>query len=117
MIPKVRAHTAHMRDVLAWRDVRMMLSLFCIFQIMDGITTTIALASHNFQEENPLLGNVLDSYPLAAMGVKVGVAAVVVVAILAVRLRWRMRLAVMTLFVIASLAAPLVNLLRITGLA
>jgi hypothetical protein len=113
VIPRVRARATQMRDVLAWRDVQLMVGLFCAAQLLDGVTTYIALSSGHFQEANPLFGGILDSYPLAAFVVKLLVAAVVVGAILAIRIRWRMRLAVMTLFTIASLAAPIVNLSRL----
>jgi hypothetical protein len=116
MIPLLRERAARMRDVLAWRDVRVMISLFCAAQLLDGLTTYVALASHHFEEENPLFGGVLDSHPLAALGVKLVVASVVVVTILAIRMRWRMRLIVTALFTIASLAAPLINVLRLAGL-
>jgi hypothetical protein len=115
MIPLVRERAAQVRDVLAWRDVRLVVSLFCLAQLLDGLTTYIALSSHNFQEENPILGGILDAHPLAALGVKLMVAAVVVITILAIRLRWRMRLAVTSLFTVASLAAPLVNVIRLAG--
>ncbi len=117
MVPRVRERVVYMRDVLAWRDVRIMLTLFCAAQLMDGVTTYVALTSHHFQEANPLFGSILDSHPLAAFAVKLTVAAVVVLAILAVRLRWRMRLAVTTLLTIASVAAPLVNVMRLSGIS
>src|SRR5487761_1591268 len=115
MIPRVREKAAQMREVLAWRDVRFAVTLFCAAQLLDGITTYFALASHQFQEANPLLGSVLDSHPLAAFGLKVLLAAVVVTALLALRLRWRLRLAVISLFAVVSFVAPLENLLRLTG--
>lgn|SRR5487761_1025186 len=117
MIPRVREKAAQMREVLAWRDVRFAVTLFCAAQLLDGITTYFALASHRFQEANPLLGSVLDSHPLAAFGVKVMVAGLVVTALLAIRIKWRLRLAVTTLFAIASMAAPLVNMMRMSGIS
>ena len=104
-----------MRAVLAWRDVQLMLSLFCLAQLADGVTTYVALSSHNFQEANPIFGSVLDAYPAAAFGVKLLVAGLVAVIILAMRLRWRTRLGVITLFTLLSVAAPLLNLMRLTG--
>jgi len=32
-----------MRDVLAWRDVRVVVALFCTAQLLDGVTTYLAL--------------------------------------------------------------------------
>jgi hypothetical protein len=115
--PMLRARALYMRDVLAWRDVRVVLTLFCAAQLLDGVTTYVALSSHNFTEQNPLLGGMLDAYPAAALVLKVVVAALVVATILACRLRWRMRLTVMALFAVASIAAPIINLLRLTGVA
>lgn len=109
-----RAVAVQMREVLAWRDVRLVVVLFCGAQLLDGLTTYIALASHRFQETNPLLGQALDSHPLAAIAVKVGTAAVVVTVLLAIRLRWRLRLAVVTLLTLASLVAPVANFVRLT---
>jgi len=104
------------RDVLAWRDVRALLALFCFAQLLDGVTTYIALTSHHFEEANPIFGSLLDAHPLVALGVKLLVASVVVVAVLALRIRWRLRLAVIVVFTAASLVAPMVNISRLTGL-
>jgi len=104
------------RDVLAWRDVRVLLSLFCLAQLLDGVTTYIALSSHHFEEANPIFGSILDAYPLAALGVKLVVAGVVVTTMLAIRIRWRLRLAVFAIFTVASLVAPVVNISRLAGL-
>ena len=115
MVVRARETAAQMRDVLAWRDVRLVVALFCAAQLLDGITTYIALASHHFQEENPLLGGLLDSHPAVAVAVKVVLAAVVVTVLLTLRLRWRLRLVVISLFAVVSLVAPLENLLHLTG--
>lgn|GEM_PF-2727624 len=117
MVVRARERAAQVRDVLAWRDVRLVVCLFCAAQLLDGLTTYIALASHRFQEENPLLGGLLDSHPAAALGLKLVLAAVVVTALLTLRLRWRLRLVVITLFTLVSLVAPLENLLHLTGVS
>ena len=104
-----------MREVLGWRDVHVVVGLFCAAQLLDGLTTYVALSSHRFQEGNPLLSGILDSHPLAAFGVKLALAGVVVTVLLTLRLRWRLRLAVIALFAAASLVAPVENLLRLTG--
>jgi hypothetical protein len=103
------------RGALAWRDVRIVVVLFCGAQMLDAVTTYIALSSHRFEETNPLLGPALDSHPLAAFAVKLALAAVVVTVLLAMRLRWRLRLAVVGLFTLASAVAPVVNIVRLTG--
>jgi len=109
------ALTDQVRDALAWRDVRIVVALFCGAQMLDAVTTYIALSSHHFEEANPLLGAALDSHPVAAFAVKMALAAVVVTVLLGIRLRWRLRLAVVMLFTLASAVAPVVNILRLTG--
>ena len=106
-----------MRDVLAWRDVRVVVALFCTAQLLDGVTTYLALTSHHFQEENPLLSGLLDTHPMATFGVKLALAVVVVTVLLTLQLRWRLRLVVISLFAVLSLVAPVENLLRLTGIA
>jgi hypothetical protein len=115
MVARAREGAARIRRALAWRDVRVVVGVFCAAQLLDGLTTYVALTSHRFHEANPLLGGVLDTHPLAALAVKLLLAATVVVVLLSLRLRWRLRLAVITLFAAASLIAPLVNVLRLTG--
>ncbi len=115
MVEGARLRAMRVRGALEWRDVRVVVTLFCAAQLLDGLTTYLALSSHRFEEENPLFGGVLDTHPAAALGVKLVLAAVVVTALLTLRLRWRMRLAVISLFTLASLVAPVANLLRLTG--
>jgi hypothetical protein len=106
-----------MREALAWRDVRVVVTLFCAAQLLDGLTTYLALSSHRFQEENPLLSGVLDTHPLVAFAVKLALAGVVVTILLTLRLRWRLRLVVISLFAVISVVAPVENLLRLTGVS
>ncbi|HYA00456.1 MAG TPA: DUF5658 family protein [Candidatus Binatia bacterium] len=113
MAAVMRGRALLMRNALAWWDVRVVVGLFCVAQLLDGITTYIALSSHRFTEQNPLLGSILDAHPMGAVALKLLVAAVVVVTVLALRLRWRLRLAVITLFTALSLVAPAVNLARL----
>jgi hypothetical protein len=115
MAERMRERALLLRDALGWRDVRVVVCLFCAAQLLDGVTTYIALSSHHFQEQNPLLGGVLDSHPAAALAIKVLLAAVVVTVLLTLRLRWRLRLVVISLFAVVSMVAPLENLLRLTG--
>jgi hypothetical protein len=112
---RARGGTARIREVLAWRDVQVVVGFFCAAQLLDGLTTYIALSSHRFTETNPLLGSLLDSHPLAALGVKLVLAALVVTALLRLPIRWRLRLTVITLFAAVSLVAPLANVLRLAG--
>ncbi len=115
MAERTRGGVARIREALAWRDVQVVVGLFCCAQLLDGLTTYIALSSHQFQEANPLLGGILDSHPLAALGVKLVLTTVVAAALLTLRLRWRLRLTVIALFAAASLVAPLANLVRLIG--
>jgi len=115
MVARARETAAQLRSVLAWGDVRLVVAFFCTAQLLDGVTTYIALASHRFQEQNPLLGGVVDTHPLAALVVKVVLAAVVVTVLLTLRLRWRLRLMVISLFAAVSLVAPMENLLHLIG--
>ena len=117
MAARARARAIQVRDVLAWRDVRVVVALFCVAQLLDGGTTYLALTSHRFQEENPLLSGILDTHPMAAVGLKLASAVVVVTVLLTLRLRWRLRLVVISLFAVLSLVAPVENFLRLTGVS
>ena len=117
MAARARERAMLMRDALAWRDVRVVVALFCAAQLLDGLTTYLALTSHRFQEENPLLSGILDTHPMAAFGLKLASAVVVVTVLLTLRLRWRLRLVVISLFAVLSLVAPVENFLRLTGIA
>ena len=117
MAARARVRAMRVRDALAWRDVRVVVALFCTAQLLDGLTTYLALSSHRFEEENPLLGGILDTHPAAAFVVKLALAVVVVTALLTLRLRWRLRLVVISLFALVSMVAPVENFLRLTGVA
>jgi hypothetical protein len=103
--------------VLAWKDVRLVVILFAIAQLLDAVTTYIALKTNRFEEANPVFSAIVNHHPAAAVTLKVSLAAFVVLALLALRLRWRLRLAVLFLFAVASLAAPVINTLRLAGVA
>jgi hypothetical protein len=101
--------------VLAWRDTRMLCLIFLCSQLLDVITTHSALATQRFQEGNPWLAEMTNQHPFLVYGAKLLCAAAVLTVLLMLRLRWRMRLAVLSLFTLASLVAPLSNALRING--
>lgn len=101
--------------VLAWRDTRMLCLIFLISQLLDVITTQSALSTHRFEEGNPWLGQMTDQHPFVVYGAKLLVAATVLCGLLMLRLRWRLRLAVLTVFTLASLVAPMANVMRING--
>ncbi len=104
-----------LRAVLAWRDTRMLCLIFLISQLLDVITTQSAFATHRFQEGNPWLADMTDNHPFVVYGAKLMVAAAVLCGLLMLRLRWRLRLAVLSVFTLASLIAPLTNVMRING--
>ena len=104
-----------LRAVLAWWDTRALCFIFLVTQFCDVVTTQQALASQRFQEGNPWLGAVTDAHPLLVFGAKLICAMAVLTGLLLLRLRWRLRLAVLSLFTLASLIAPVTNLMRIEG--
>ena len=106
----------HLRDVLAWRDTRVLALIFLTTQLLDVATTQQALATERFQEGNPWLDDVTGQHPLLVYGAKLACALLVLSALLLLRLRWRLRKAVLVVFTLASLVAPLANLGRIAGL-
>ena len=113
----LRSRLAQARGVLAWTDVRFVLTLFLVAQALDALTTYVALTGHHFDEANPVFGTIADEHPVAAVALKFVLAGFVGIGLVAIRLRWRMRLIVITLFAIASFAAPVMNTLRLMGLA
>ena len=110
-----RSPVTHLRDVLAWRDTRILALVFLIIQALDVLTTQRALATQRFQEGNPWLDDVTNAHPVLVYGAKLLCAVLVLSALLLLRLRWRLRLAVLTVFTAASLVAPVANVLRING--
>jgi uncharacterized protein DUF5658 len=113
--PGRRSPIDHLREVLAWRDTRTLALIFLITQGLDVVTTQRALATRRFQEGNPWLDEVTNHHPLLVYGAKLGIALLVLGALLLLRLRWRLRLAVLVVFTAASLVAPVANLMRVTG--
>lgn len=104
-----------LRTVLAWRDTRMLCLIFLISQLLDVITTQSAFLTNRFQEGNPWLADMTNRYPFLVYGAKLLVAAAVLCGLLLLRLRWRLRLAVLSVFTLASLVAPMTNVMRING--
>ena len=110
-----RSPLHQLRDVLAWRDTRLLALLFLITQALDVLTTARALDTERFREGNPWLDDVTAAHPVLVYGAKLVCAGLVLAALLLLRLRWRLRLAVLYVFTLASLVAPLANVLRIDG--
>ena len=103
------------RSLLAWPDVRALVGILLVAQGLDALTTWLALRTGRFEEGNPWLDEAVATHPLLTYAVKFGIALVIVVALLLIRIRWRLRNWVLALFALLSLAAPAVNILRITG--
>ena len=106
---------AQLRAVLAWGDTRTLALIFLITQLLDVATTQRALASTRFEEGNPWLDDITNQHPFVVYGAKLVCAVLVLVALLLLRLRWRLRKVVLVAFTLASLVAPVANVLRIDG--
>jgi len=115
MGPGLRILRSRLRVVLAWRDTRLLCMIFLISQLLDVVTTQSALLTRRFSEGNPWLGSATDQHPFVVYGAKLAVAATVLCGLLLLRLRWRLRLAVLSVFTAASLIAPLTNVMRVQG--
>lgn len=117
-----RAHPAgvaeaarRIRSLLAWRDVRLLVAIFLGAQALDAVTTSLALRTGRFEEGNPWLDEAVATHPLLTYLTKLGIALVIVTALLLIRIRWRLRDWVLFLFAVLSLTAPVTNLLRLAG--
>jgi hypothetical protein len=104
-----------LRDLLAWRDTRTLVFLFLAIQLLDAATTAYALETNRFVEGNPWLYESVRANPLLTYFSKMIVAAAVVGVLLLLRLRWRLRLVVLSIFTLLGLVAPVTNLLKVSG--
>jgi ABC-type maltose transport system permease subunit len=104
-----------LRHLFHYRDTWILVLVFAVTQLLDAATTAYALSTGRFSEANPVLGHLLTTNPLIGYLFKVAIAGLVLMALLLMRLRWRMRRMVLALFAITSLVAPIANVLRITG--
>ena len=104
-----------LRHLFSYRDTRALVVVFLLTQVLDAATTAYALSTGRFSEANPFLGGLVTAQPALAYLFKLGVALLVLTALLLMRLRWRMRRMVILLFALTSLVAPVANILRLTG--
>jgi hypothetical protein len=104
-----------LRDLLAWRDTRTLVFLFLATQLLDAATTAYALRTDRFVEGNPWLYESVRQHPFLTYFSKMIVVGAVVVVLLLLRLRWRLRLVVLSLFTLLGLIAPVTNVLKVTG--
>lgn len=110
-----RSAWRRIRSLLAWPDVRALVGIFLVAQTLDGLTTWLALRTGRFGEGNPWLDGAVAAHPLLAYATKLGVALVIVLALLLVRFRWRLRNWVLAAFALLSVVAPAANALRLAG--
>ena len=103
------------RSLLSWPDVRALVGIFLGAQALDAVTTSLALRTGRFEEGNPWLDEAVATHPLLTYLTKFGIALVIVIALLLIRIRWRLRDWVLFLFALLSVAAPAANLLRLVG--
>lgn len=104
-----------LRHLFSYPDTWVLVLLFLLTQLLDTISTAIALGSGQFSEANPFMGHLVTAYPLIGYLSKLAIAALVLSILLLLRLRWRMRRIVLAIFTTLSLVAPVANLLRVTG--
>ena len=103
------------RSLLSWPDVRILVGIFLAAQVLDALTTSLALRTGRFEEGNPWLDVAVATHPLLTYLTKFGIALAIVIALLRRRIRWRLRNGVLALFALLSVAAPTANLLRLAG--
>ena len=108
-------HRGWLRHLFTYRDTLALVIVFLCTQMLDAGTTMYALSTGRFSEANPFLGGLVTAQPVLAYLFKVAIALFVLLALLLMRLRWRMRRIVILLFAVTSLVAPVANILRITG--
>lgn len=104
-----------LRHLFRYRDTWILVSIFLATQLLDAATTAYALSTGRFSEANPLLGDLVSANPIVGYLFKLAIAGLVLMALLLMRLRWRMRRMVLILFTITSLVAPVANILRVSG--
>jgi hypothetical protein len=113
--PSLRVAVAASRlGSLADPLVRVLAVAFMVGQLLDAVTTHVALSSGRFDEANPLFAGPLTTHPALAFLAKLALGTTVLVAALTVVGPRRRRLVLAVLAVI-SLQAPLMNALRMAG--
>jgi hypothetical protein len=109
------AALTRLRAVLAWRDVQLLAGIFLAIQVLDAVTTWLALRTPRFTEGNPWLDQAVATDPLLTYAAKLTIALGVVTSLLLIRMRWRLRDCVLAIFAVISLIAPASNALRLAG--
>ena len=94
--------------------VRLLAAAFVVGQVLDAVTTELALRSGHFAEANPFFAGPLSSHPLLALAAKVLLGLCVLGAALRFVGASRRRM-VLAMLAVISLQAPLMNALRMAG--
>jgi hypothetical protein len=94
--------------------VRILAVTFMTGQLLDAVTTHVALSSGRFSEANPIFAGPLTTHPALAFLVKLLLGMSVLTAALTV-IGPRRRRVILGVLAIISLQAPLMNALRMAG--
>jgi len=94
--------------------VRILAVTFMTGQLLDAVTTHVALSSGRFSEANPIFAGPLTTHPALAFLVKLLLGVSVLTAALTV-IGPRRRRVILGVLAIISLQAPLMNALRMAG--
>lgn len=94
--------------------VRILAVAFMTGQLLDAVTTHVALSSGRFSEANPLFAGPLTTHPALAFLVKLLLGVGVLTAALTV-IGPRRRRVILAVLAIISLQAPLMNALHLAG--
>ncbi len=94
--------------------VRIIAVAFMVGQLLDAVTTHVALSSGRFAEANPIFAGPLTAHPSLAFAVKLLLGMAVLTAALTL-IGPRRRRTILGVLAIISLHAPLMNALRMAG--
>lgn len=103
------------RHLFGYRDTWLLALMFLVAQALDSLTTMYALGTGRFDEANPMMGSLMANDPVLGYAFKLAIAVLVLAALLLMRLRWRIRRAVLVVLIATSVLAPVANVLRVTG--
>lgn len=106
----VASHLGSLADPV----VRIIAVAFMVGQLLDAVTTHVALSSGNFAEANPLFAGPLTAHPALAFAAKLMLGGAVLTAALTL-VGPRRRRVILAVLAIISLQAPLTNALRMAG--
>ena len=94
--------------------VRVLAVAFMVGQLLDAVTTHVALSSGNFAEANPIFAGPLTAHPALAFAAKLVLGGAVLTAALTL-VGPRRRRVILAVLAIISVQAPLTNALRMAG--